>query len=339
MGLTIQAWNTENTTYNTSRGAGVKEADERQNVFGGSLQLGEGPIAQRRKEAQEQAWNVVKNAWDTDKSIDDSIQARRDHYARMKDLQEELVGQLKDVKEDEQVLQTLYGVEDGSQEQQDLELLKKEQDEKNKVPGRASLTDEERERLAQIHERPLTEYQERALELNERAGVYKSQLLDTERRMADDTADIRAIERQRPEYQPMIEAQKTAEKILDAANGEIKGMVVQDAVDHIDEKMEDAEEKMDEAAEAREEREEKLKEQKLQKAIREAMIEGTKEAVEKVKREAQRTDAPDIELTDMVDMMRGGDAVKDVGQSLDDIKSSMRVLEADLKGIKVDEEI
>ena len=41
----------------------------------------------------------------------------------------------------------------------------------------------------------------------------------------------------------------------------------------------------------------------------------------------------------MVDIAKGSDVSKDVGQSLDEIKSSMNLLEADLKGIKVDEEV
>lgn len=337
MSLTIQAWNAENSIYG-AQSVQEKETDGRKNVFGGALTLAD-PIAQRKKEAQEQAWNVVKNAWDTDRSIDDSIQSRKDHYENMKALRDQAFDSLRDAREDEKVLKALYGVEDDSQEQRDLELLKKEQDEKNHVPGREKITKEERERLAEIHKQPLTEYQERALELNERAGEFKRQIHDAEREMMNDTANIYALKRQRPEYQPMIEAQETAEEILAAANEEIKGMVVQDAVDHIDEKMEEMEEKMDEAAEEKEEREELIEEQKLQRAIKKALIEGTKEAIEEAKRQAERKENPDVGLTDMVDMVRSNDAVKDVGQSLDDIKSNMRVLEADLKGIKVDEEV
>ena len=44
-------------------------------------------------------------------------------------------------------------------------------------------------------------------------------------------------------------------------------------------------------------------------------------------------------MTDMVDLSDGADMKKSVDQNLGDIKSSMKVLEADLKGIKVDEKV
>ena len=337
MGITVPAWNTEGAVYSAAQGRRTEDGGERRNVFGGSLTLADDPIAQRRKQAQEQAWNVVKNAWETDRATDASIQSRRDHYAEMKRLGEEAAAQLKDITEDESVLQTLYGVEDDSREQKDLELLKREKD---AAEGKdVSFTDGERERLAQLHSQPLTEYQERALGMYDQETYWRKQLADAERRMVNDTANIHAIERQRPEYQPMIEAQEAAEEIQKNANEEIKSMLLDEAVDHIDEQLEEAEEKQKESAEKKEEREEQIEEQKLQRAIREALIEGTKEAAEEAKREIRRSDTPDIETDDMVELVRGSDTVKDVGQSLDDIRSSMRVLEADLKGIKVDEEV
>ena len=92
--------------------------------------------------------------------------------------------------------------------------------------------------------------------------------------------------------------------------------------------MDEAKEKADEAMKEKEEREEKLDEMKLERAIERAMIEGTDEAVEEAERIKRQNDSPDIQMTDMVDLSDGAD-----------IKSSMKVLEADLKGIKVDEKV
>ena len=85
--------------------------------------------------------------------------------------------------------------------------------------------------------------------------------------------------------------------------------------------------------------EEQLEELKLKRAIQEAMIERTKEAAEEAKEQARQNEAPEIEIGEMVDIAKGNSIAKDVGQSLSDIKSSLRVLEADLKGIKVDKEV
>lgn len=339
MGLTIKAYDSENMINAAERSAANENTQKsKKNVFAGNLNLVNDPIAQRRKEAKEQAWNVVSNAWKNDQSVDDSIQARRDHYAQMEQLKKEAVDGLADVNEDAEVLQELYNVADDSEEQQDLELLKKEQDFKNGVTHTAP-TDEERKRLEKIHEKPLTEYQTRALELNDRAGNYKLQMEDVDRKMQDDTGDIRSIKLERLKSNPMLEAQQAAEEILAAANEDIKGMLVSDAVDHIDEKMEETEEKAEDAMEEKENREEQLEELALKRAVQEALMEGTREAVERAKAMERRSEAPDIEVQDMVDIAKGNHVTKDVGQSLDDIKSSMKLLEADLKGIKVDEEV
>ena len=84
--------------------------------------------------------------------------------------------------------------------------------------------------------------------------------------------------------------------------------------------------------------EEKLDEMKLERAIERAMIEETDEAVEEAERIKRQNDSPDIQMTDMVDLADSADLKKSVDQNLGDNKSSMKVLEADLKGIKVDEE-
>lgn len=339
MGLTVKAYTSGNMLNAAERSTGSESTQKaKKNVFAADLNLANDPVAQRRKEAREQAWNVVSNAWKNDQSVDDSIQARRDHYAQMEQLKKEAVDALEDVNEDEMVLQKLYSVAEDSEEQQDLELLKKEQDIKNGVTHTV-LTEEERERLQEIHENPLTEYQTRALELNDRAGNYKLQIADADRKMQDDTADIHSIKRERLKSDPMLEAQQAAEEILAAANEDIKGMLVSDAVDYIDEKLEETEEKAEAAREEKEEQEERLDELALKRALQEALMEGTKESVEKAKAIERRSEAPDIEVQDMVDIAKGDNASRDVGQSLDDIKSSMKLLEADLKGIKIDEEV
>lgn len=323
----------------TGAGAKVQESwKNRSQIFGGELNLAADPIVKRRKEAQEQAWNVVKNAWENDRSVDESMQARRDHYTEMNQLKKEAHDSLTNMEEDEEALRQLYGVSDDSAEQQELALLKKEQDYKNKVTCEPPMM-EERERLEAIHENLLTEYQMRALELNEQAGNLKKQIRDYDRQMRDDTADLKSIAKERLKTNPMLEAKQAAEAIMDAANEEIKGMLVQEAVDHVDEKLEEAEEKAEELREKAKEKEEQREELELKRAVQEALIAETKEAVEKAKAVERRNDAPDFELEEMVEIAQGQEASKDVGQSLDEIKSSMKVLEADLKGIKVDEEV
>lgn len=334
MNLTINAAGFHTAAEKAGTGGQVQEG--RKSVYGGNSNLAD-PVAQRRKEARRQAWNVVKNAWENDKYIDDSIEERRGHYASLEKLREELQTGLLDIAKEKDGLREQFGVSMDSKEQQDLELLEKEQDFKNGILHEG-FTEEERARLKEIHETPLTEYQAYALEINDRAGNLKKQLEDTERQMMDDTANVNRIKLARLEDHPMIDAQNAADEIMDAANKEIIGMLVQDAKDHVDEQMEEAKEKAEESMEEKEKREEELDEIKLERAIERAMVEGTDEAVEKAKRIKRQNDAADIRLDEMVDITSRDATQKDVNQSLNDIKSSMKVLEADLKGIQVDEE-
>lgn len=339
MGLTVNAFgagSAVNAVERSNENAGTGKT--KQNVYAGALKLANDPVLQRRKEAQEKAWNIVKNAWENDMSVDEAIQARREHYAEMEQLKKEAVDSLTDINEDKAVLKELFDVADDSREQKDLELLEKEQDLKNGVI-RGGLTEEEQRRLEEIHKEPLTEYQTRALELNDQAGNLKLQIADVDRRMQDDTADIYRIKQERLKSNPMLEAQKAAEELNQAANDEIIDMLVEEAKGHLDEKMEEAKEKAEESMEEKEERKEQLEELKLKRAVQEALIEGTKEAAEEAKAAERRNEAPDIKLDEMVDIARGTDVSKDVGESLNDIKNSMKLLEADLKGIQVDEEV
>ena len=196
---------------------------------------------------------------------------------------------------------------------------------------------EEYDRLAEIHKKPLTGYQKQALELNNYAAGHKREIRRADYGMTAEKQNVSRIKLERLKTHAMVDAQGAADDIMDAANDEIIGMLVQEVKDQQDEKMDEAKEKADEAMKEKEKREEKLDEMKLERAIERAMIEGTDEAVEEAERIKRQNDSPDIQMTDMVDLADSADLKKSVDQNLGDIKSSMKVLEADLKGIKVDE--
>lgn len=339
MSLTIKAFDTGNLENISGQNAGQRAAKgEKKSIFGGNLRLANDPIEQRRKEAQEKAWNIVKNAWDNDDAVDGMIDTRREHYAQMQALKEEAAAELSDIEEEKEVLRKLYEVDADSKEQKDLELLEKAQDIESGV-SKETLTEAESRRVSELYQGTLTEYQSRGLELNERAIEKKEQIAEADRLMRDDTADIHSIKQERLKSNPMEEAKKAAEDILGAANDEVIGMLIQESKEYIDEKMEEVEEDAEKATEEKEAREEQLDELKLKRAVQEAMIEGTKEAVERAKAMERQMDAPEVETSEMIDMAQGDNAAKDVGASLEEIKNSMNLLEADLKGIKVDEEV
>lgn len=61
--------------------------------------------------------------------------------------------------------------------------------------------------------------------------------------------------------------------------------------------------------------------------------------VDRAKEKQQKHEAPDMKLDEMLTLTTEHKQMNGVEQGLDDIKSSMKVLEADLKGIKVDKEV
>ncbi len=61
----------------------------RAKYLAGDLNLIDDPVTKKRKEAQQKALKVVKDAWDIDRSIDADIQEQRDHYDKMKTLYSE----------------------------------------------------------------------------------------------------------------------------------------------------------------------------------------------------------------------------------------------------------
>ena len=307
MSLTINASMTnyiENGKLFTEKG----EQGNRKSFFAGNSNLVNDPIAQKRKEAQEKAWKVVSDAWDADKKIDKSIEDRQNHYNEMVEVMKEAQSHLKDINDQIDVLKEEYGVT--------------EETEFKDWPD---------------------EYKQRYFELYKQASEFKNQIYDADKLMKDDVADIKAIALERLKSDPMADAQKTVEAIEEAANKEIIGMAMQQAKDHIDEKMEEEEEKAEEKAEEEEAKEEKLELQREIKELQKAIAEGTKEAVKEATAEAearrQENEALDLPLDELIKLTQMNTVTDKAQKSLDEIKYSMNLLEADLKGIEIDKEI
>lgn len=303
MSLTINA-NMVNYIENGTLFTDKAEQGKRKNFFAGNTNLANDPIAEKRKEAQEKAWKVVSDAWDADKAIDKSVEDRQNHYNEMLEVVKEAQSYLKDINTQIDALKEEYGIT----------------------------------KETEYKDWP-SEYKQRYFELNKQASEFKKQIYDADKLMKDDIADIKAIALERLKSDPMADAQKTADAIEAAMNEEIIGMAMQQAKDHIDEKMEEAEEKAEEKAEEEEIEEEKLENIREIKALQEAMIEGTKEAVAEAEARRHENEAPDLPLDELIKLTQMNTETDKAQKSLDEIKYSMNLLEADLKGIEIDEEI
>lgn len=344
MSLTIYAGNGLSSESNivsekdniNGRGKDIKHNSG--TFFAGNSNLNMDSVEEKRKEARRKAWDVVSSAWDSDKAIDESVQERRDKCEKMRELEAEANNALKRINDEMDALKKEYNIEPDSEEQKELELIFKYRD-MMKNPSDVRFSEEETEQYRQIDMDNLSEFQNRMLELyNQKAGPEKN-LQDARKEIIKANQEITAIGIERLKTHAMTDAEKSADEIMKAAGEEIMGMIIEDGMENVDEKLKEAEEEAEKKAEEKEEKEEELQEIKEERAIQEALLEGTKEAYDRAEAVIREGDNTSMDIGEMADL-----AVKsltqptgDVEKSLEDIKNSMAVLEADLKGLKVDE--
>lgn len=322
-----------------AKGGSLFKVNGKASVNAGDLRRAPDKIAQRKKQAREEAWRVVSSAWENDKSIDRSIEERRAHYKEMEAVLKEKSDLVDKCEEELANLKKSYGIEEGSKEAEDMELLLRFE---NKMSGikDENFTEEEKERLNELLTSPLTEAQQLALDINARANTLKRQMNNAKLHMQNDVSYITNITIERLKSSPMVDADKQADSIMEAAGEEIMGMLFDEMKEHIDEKQEENKEKAEAVKEEREEEEEQLAEIKEERAIKEAMILQTKEAIEAAKRAIAEHEAQRVDSGEMVKISVESVAASNEAQlSLDKIKNSMALVEADFKGIKVDETV
>ena len=150
---------------------GPFQKQQRKTVFAGDLNLD--PIAEKKKKAQEKAMKIMQDAWAQDRAVADSIAKREENAAKMRDEIKALNDEIGELNDKEAALMEEYNIDPDSQEQKDLELLKKQQDINKGLLSGNSLTEEELARLKELEQVPRTEYQERALVINDARGVHQ----------------------------------------------------------------------------------------------------------------------------------------------------------------------
>lgn len=316
MNLSINA-NGFSNVQNTAAGHKAEQANKqgKSAFFAGSPVLTtKNQIEQRKKMAQKSALKLVKDAWDNDQAVEKTVASQRQRYAELDAQRTEAKKALAGYEDQEKTLKEQCNVADDSKEQQDLNLLEKRQEYRRGVGE--ELTRDEWKKLNEIDKQPLTEYQKRALEIHAQAVEEKVTIRDTTSGMQAAVGNVKRI---------MIEKLKT------------HGMV--DAKNAADDIMEEAKEDAKDVADEKEKRQERLDALEEKRAVEKALIEGTKEAVDRAKEKQQKHEAPDMKLDEMLTLTTEHKQMNGVEQGLDDIKSSMKVLEADLKGIKVDKEV
>ena len=296
---------------------GQHKKEERTDFFAGNLNqdLFENKLLQKKKEAQEKALKVVGDAFAGDQEIDNDIQERRDKIAALEQENQKLQSQINEISDRQDELMEQYGITADSQEQKDLELLRKK-DKWLKGEG-PELTKEESERIAQLESEGLTEYQKRQREWDAEKKHFQNDLDKNKEEILVENAIIRGTKLERLKHAPMVKAQKEADAIQDAASKEIIGMIMEEAKDTIDEETKENQEKAEKLEEIQEEKE--------------AFIEKQKE-----KREETEELLENMPMEELVHMGQLKDEIK---QEIKNIVSEMKLVAEDIKGAMVDESV
>lgn len=309
-------------------------------IFAGDLPLHKDSITIRRQEAQRQAMKFVQDAWNSDRKTDqgmDEIRAIQEVYREDARGNKEQANALADKREE---LREQYGVDPESQEQKDLELLMREAS----PYADHSFTEEEEARLAELREQTPTEYQERCIALYKDQKIFEHRAEQAENYSGYLQSSLTDIKIERLKFHKMADAQNNAKKVMEQAGKDIQGMLLDEAKDHVDETYEETREEAEEKAEEKEDEEEKIELRKEQKELMEARIDEVREESHKTE-EASREQEKDAreEAAFLKDMAEAGMNVAGAGDAVNaeikDMLNKLKLIEADIKGIEVDEEI
>lgn len=237
-------------------------------------------IEEKRATAMEKAKKLLGDVFAAEKSIDDDLAERANR-----------------IRESEQA------IVDANKELATL------QDEKEKLKEQYGITGEETE------EELSEEYKMQRDELIRYGEPYHQTIADAKKIMEEERRIISAIEVERLKSDPMVGASEQAEEILNSAEEEIAGMVMDVAVEHMQEKAEEAKEKQ----EAEEEKAE------LEEAKRKEREERRKEA-----------ELPEVPMQELLNLEQARGEMK---QEVDTMLIEMKLLAEDIKGGMVDEEL
>lgn len=342
--------NNHNTGVNPNENAQNRKAarekkDETQKTANGTINMCElggrmDSILMRKQKAQGRAMKVIGDAWAGDKKINEGIEESKN---RIRELQADIDEDYEFVEKCEAhkaQLMEEYGVEADSQEQKDLELLEKKN--QSMTNPNICFSEEEEARLAELEDMPRTEYQQRCLDIDESADVYRSRINKAQREIIGQHASIRAVRQEKLKKDPMVGAQKEAKEIMEAASQEIIGMLAGEAQDHVQETLEEKQEEAKDKAEEEEEQEEKIEEvrenrEELQEQLE---LERTENRETQKAESEQRENAREQEelLENAAGYSSGGTSFSSEAQAeIKELLQKMKLLEEDLKGAKVDD--
>ncbi len=286
---------------------------EKKSVDARELNLQQDTVLSKQIQAQKKALKHILNAFGVEQGISDSI---NEHIKKAEELTEEANINLSESKRLERLksdLKKSYDIADDSMEQKDLELLEK----RERIERRESneeLSVEEKKRLSEMG--PLTEYQSAALEYEKAILEFNSRAKDAIDSAINKNRVAEKLKIEQGKLYVQVDAQKAADDIMEQASKEILGMILDEGKDLVDDKIEENKEEVEKRAEKEAEKE-RVKEKN----------EPTKEAVigQNVRQLGNIAEADGV--------------INKVQEELRNMVAKQKMLEEDVKGLEVDQQI
>ncbi len=302
---------------NGQNGIAGHQKNKRTMLFAGNSRSAEDPITLKRQQARKKAMKVVGDAFASEQKLDDDLMGRADHINQLRENMSTAQEAINQIDHDKDQLRESKGIAIDSEEQKDLELLEKRAA-SFRIGSDVTLTKEDQERHAEIDKKGKTEYQRQALEMESYKDPYRKELTEGQKQIVEENAIIRGVKLERLKSNPMLDATNEADSIIEAADKEIMGMLIQEGKEFVDEKHKEEEEEAKKKAKEEEEKEEKLEE------IREDRKE-QKERIEKKKTETLTEQVLDLD-----------EVQTDVKTEVENIVDKMNLVIEDIKGAVVD---
>ena len=308
---------------NANRQEQIKNTKKNVSIKATNLNITSDPVQEKRKKARSMAVGLMKEVFQKEYGIDVDLQERRDRMKSLEKQNKEYKDILSDVSKEKDALREKYAIYEGNVEDEELNLLRKA----NNPQTALNMSKEEREKVAEINDRGLTEYQEKMLRLDDIEKEYSDKITDNKYEIVKESAIIRDVGIERLKQHDMYDAVSQGKEIMKAAGDDIKGMLYEQVKDNIDEQLE---EEKEEAAQKKE-KEEKTQEQ----------IENVREKGDKYRKE-DKSEKDMYEIGAFYEEVKNAgsrDEIMEDNKSLEQLINELGLTSEEIKGIVVDQGI
>lgn len=214
--------------------AEVKKESAQEHEDGKNIFVGDSPIlfseqmVQKKADAQKNALKKILEQFTSDLEVDSVI---KDSEIQREELTKEIEKyneELNKIEQAQKELKEEYGITDGCEEEENLELLRKS------VNDPFSLTEEDMTKLEEMGE--ITDYQKAALEYDAQAEVWEERKADAMGKVDNTGKQIAAIKLERLKADPMVAVQAAAAEIMEVAVQNMITEIYEEAKEELEEK-------------------------------------------------------------------------------------------------------